>query len=395
MQTHEGLLAGRYELGPVIGRGGMSDVYAGTDRRLRREVAIKRLRSDMAEDPAMRQRLQAEARAAALLSHPNIVGVFDTGWDDRGPFIVMERIHGHTLADEVASGALEQARVLLVGDEVLSALTAAHERGIVHRDIKPSNVLITDSGMCKVVDFGIAKSLGSDVTMTATGQMVGSPAYISPECLSGEAPSVRSDLYAVGMLLYECLAGRKPFDVEGLWPVMIAAQEGRTVPLASLCPEADPSLVGAIDRALSVDPVERFASAHEMAASLRGADGATSDTAVIALPVGGDDTAILPPRDDSGTQVLPAVEPVSPTATADAPAPFAPPVARRATRRAPSAPLVFAVVGLIIAAAVVAALVIRSGGSTGSPSSPRATATVVVPAPVQRALDRLARAVKG
>jgi eukaryotic-like serine/threonine-protein kinase len=395
MQTHEGLLAGRYELGPVIGRGGMSEVYEATDRRLRREVAVKRLRSDIAEEPAMQRRLEAEARSAALLSHPNIVAVFDTGWDESGPFIVMERIHGHTLADEAGAGALEPDRVLRVGEEVLSALAAAHERAIVHRDIKPGNVLVTESGACKVVDFGIAKSLGTDATLTATGEMVGSPAYIAPECLSGEPPTVRSDLYAVGMLLYECLAGRKPFEVDGLWPVLLAAQEGRMVPLASLDTGADPAFVAAIDRSLAVDPEQRFSSADEMAAALRGLDDPSVETAVIPIAANDDDTAVLPPRDDRRTQVIPVLG--SPSAAAASPAASAPMMTPSAPpkRRLPLAATAFIVVGLLIAAAIVFVIVAGLGDNGGGPAKPRATPSVVVPAPVQHALDRLTRVVRG
>ena len=205
------VLAGRYELGSLLGHGGMGTVRDATDRRLGRPVAVKILRADLAEQPSARRRFETEAHAAARLAHPNVVTVFDSGEDDGIPFLVMERLPGRTLADELAEGQLAISRVEEVAREVLSALAAAHGAGIIHRDIKPGNVLLTEDGHVKVSDFGIAKTV-DDLDQTQTAELVATPGYLAPERLAGEAASQRSDLYSVGVLLYEASSGRRPFS---------------------------------------------------------------------------------------------------------------------------------------------------------------------------------------
>ena len=210
------ILAGRYEVGELIGRGGMAEVHIGYDRRLGRTVAIKILRSDLARDPSFLNRFRREAQAAASLNHPAIVAVYDTGEDvvteptgvvAHLPFIVMEYVEGHTVRDILRDGAavpIEEAVEITAG--VLSALEYSHHAGIVHRDIKPANVMLTPTGAVKVMDFGIARAVAdSAATMTQTQAVIGTAQYLSPEQARGEQVDARSDLYSTGCLLFELL----------------------------------------------------------------------------------------------------------------------------------------------------------------------------------------------
>lgn len=259
--------SGRYELGAVIGRGGMGDVLGGQDLRLGRAVAIKVLRADMAADPESRRRFEVEARAAARLSHPHAVAVYDTGEEDGVPFIVMERLPGVTLADELARAPVDSERACRLTLQILSALEAAHRQGIVHRDIKPGNVLLTEQGDAKLADFGIAKvAERHDVTMTVG--LIGTPAYLSPDRLAGRPATPADDVYAVGVLLYETLTAVKPFVGDTPFAVMHAIQTGRVRPLGDVRSDLDPSLVALIGRAMATDRRRRFRSAAEMAAAL-------------------------------------------------------------------------------------------------------------------------------
>ena len=259
--------AGRYELGAVIGRGGMGDVFGGEDLRLGRSVAIKVLRADMAADPESRRRFEVEARAAARLLHPHAVAVYDTGEEDGVPFIVMERLPGVTLAEEVAAAPLDSERACRLTLQILSALEAAHRQGIVHRDVKPGNVLLTEDGDAKLSDFGIAKvTERHDATMTVG--LIGTPAYLSPDRLKGRPATPADDVYAVGVLLYESLTAAKPFVGDTPFAVMHAIQTGRVRPLGDLRADVDPSLVALIGRAMANDRRRRFRSAADMAAAL-------------------------------------------------------------------------------------------------------------------------------
>lgn len=271
MTTEPGpeVFADRYELHAVLGRGGMGEVMDGLDRRLGRPVAVKILRRDLAADPELRRRFEAEARAAAGLSHPNVVAVHDTGEQGGVPYIVMERLAGRTVADEVAEGPLEAGRVQRLAREVLAALDAAHRAGIVHRDIKPGNLLLAPNSTVKVGDFGIAKAaeaLRQDVTVT--GQVVGTPAYLAPERLEGREATARSDLYSLGVVLYEALSGTKPYSGDTPWALSQAIVEGRHRPLAQAAPAAPPALVAAVERAMASRPEDRFDTASDMAAAL-------------------------------------------------------------------------------------------------------------------------------
>ncbi|HVM12491.1 MAG TPA: protein kinase, partial [Actinomycetota bacterium] len=215
------ILGDRYELGPVVGRGGMATVYRARDRVLHREVAVKVLQPQLARDQEFIERFRREARAAAGLSHPNIVGVHDHGSDGSDHFIVMEFVEGRTLAEVLdEEGALETGRAIAIATDVAAALSAAHERGLVHRDVKPANILLTDRGRVMVTDFGIARAATSQ-GLTMTGTVLGTASYLSPEQARGEPVDERSDVYSLGCVLYEMLTGEPPFAADS--PVAVAA----------------------------------------------------------------------------------------------------------------------------------------------------------------------------
>lgn len=261
------MLAGRYEVRGLLGRGGMAEVLDGWDTRLDRPVAIKLLHPALNAQDDMRSRFHGEARAAAALNHPNIVAVHDSGEHNGTPFIVMERLPGYTLAEHIARGPMPPAHVRAMLDDVLAALTAAHRAAILHRDIKPGNVLLSADGeVMKVGDFGIAKTPG--VGYTQTGQVVGTIAYLSPQRLAGAPATVADDLYAVGVVGYEALAGHRPFPQDNMVALARAILHDRPLPLGRLRPDADPGLIGVIERAMAPDVRQRFRSAEEMRAAL-------------------------------------------------------------------------------------------------------------------------------
>ncbi|OBI51422.1 serine/threonine-protein kinase [Mycobacterium sp. E787] len=263
------LLAGRYEVRGRLGGGGMAEVRDGWDTRLGRPVAIKLLHPALNTRTDMRSRFDAEARAAAALNHPNIVAVHDSGEHNGMPFIVMERLPGITLADQIAGGPLPPPDTRATLDNILAALTAAHRAAILHRDIKPGNVLLSaDGGVMKVADFGIAKTPG--VAYTQTGQVVGTIAYLSPQRLAGAPATVADDLYAVGVVGYEALAGHRPFPQDNMAALARAILHDRPPPLARLRPDVDPALLTVIKRAMAPDPRHRFGSAEEMRDVLHG-----------------------------------------------------------------------------------------------------------------------------
>jgi len=304
------VLAGRYEVGELIGRGGMAEVHIGHDRRLSRTVAIKLLRRDLAEDPTFHARFRREAQSAAALNHPAIVAVYDTGEErvidatgkeSTQPFIVMEYVEGHTVRELLKDGAavpIDEAIEIVVG--ILGALEYAHNEGIVHRDIKPGNIMLTPTGQVKVMDFGIARAMSDTAaTMTATNSVVGTAQYLSPEQARGEVVDARSDLYSTGCVLFELLTGRPPFTGES--PVAVAYQHVRELPpvpstIASDIPEA---LDRVVLKALAKDRDERYADANQMRADLLavlrgGAVGAPAATAWLAPAIGASTNATTP-----------------------------------------------------------------------------------------------------
>jgi beta-lactam-binding protein with PASTA domain len=291
------LLAGRYEVGDLIGRGGMAEVHIGYDTRLGRNVAIKILRADLARDPSFQTRFRREAQAAAGLNHPAIVAVYDTGEDqirtEQGglqavPFIVMEYVEGHTVRDILkgdVAAPIDEAIEITMG--VLSALDYAHHAGLVHRDIKPANVMLTPTGAVKVMDFGIARAL-ADVgqTMTQSQAVVGTAQYLSPEQARGENVDARSDLYSTGCLLFELLTGRPPFVGDS--PVSVAYQHVReAAPRPSQFASDVPSALDAVvERALQKDRANRYSTAQEFMADLQRVLDPSAAPASGANPIG-------------------------------------------------------------------------------------------------------------
>ncbi|MDT3398269.1 Stk1 family PASTA domain-containing Ser/Thr kinase [Streptomyces sp. B1866] len=311
-------LGGRYELGSVLGRGGMAEVYLAHDTRLGRTVAVKTLRVDLARDPSFQARFRREAQSAASLNHPAIVAVYDTGEDYVDgvsiPYIVMEYVDGSTLRELLHTGRkLLPERTLEMTVGILQALEYSHRNNIVHRDIKPANVMLTRTGQVKVMDFGIARALGeSGMTMTQTSAVIGTAQYLSPEQAKGEAVDARSDLYSTGCLLYELLTGRPPFIGDS--PVAVAYQHVReeAQPPSAHDPELTPEMDAIVLRALVKDPDYRYQSADEMRADIEAAlDGqpVAATAALGSVGYGGADdqpTTLLRSQEPGGaTSVLP------------------------------------------------------------------------------------------
>ncbi len=326
---------GRYRLTHRLGRGGMAEVFAAEDVRLGRTVAVKLLRSDLAEDPTSKARFTREAQSVAGLNHHAIVAVYDSGEDTVStggygaggaqsvPYIVMEIVEGRTIRDLLLNAEApgpEQALIIVSG--VLEALAYSHQHGIVHRDIKPANVIITHNGAVKVMDFGIARALhGASTTMTQTGMVMGTPQYLSPEQALGKAVDHRSDLYATGCLLYELLALRPPFT--GETPLSVVYQHVQDIPVPpsqtsnGVCP---PELDGLVMRSLAKDPDDRFQTAEEMRGLVQyglqmlydqGGHTGTWNTGPVTVangqgtPPGGFGGTAMMPQDASGTAQIP------------------------------------------------------------------------------------------
>jgi len=270
----------RYRLGDVIGTGGMSEVYRATDSLLGRDVAIKMLRPEMARDVNFRERFRKEAQNSGRLNHPNIVAVYDTGEADEDgmaiPYIVMELVHGRTLRDLVREdGPLSPREAAQVLIPVAHALQASHDAGIIHRDVKPANIMITNTGQVKVMDFGIARALDDSTSaMTQTSAVIGTAQYLSPEQAQGKPADARSDVYALGCVLYEAVTGHAPF--EGETPFAVAYQHVQEEPNApsesldpdSLTPTERINLDAVVLTSMAKDPMDRYQSAQEFGADL-------------------------------------------------------------------------------------------------------------------------------
>jgi eukaryotic-like serine/threonine-protein kinase len=355
--SDERVIAGRYRLETVLGHGGMGHVYAGHDLRLGRPVAVKLLRSDLATDPETCRRFEREAQMAARVTDPHIVTIYDTGEDDV-PFIVMERLPGRTLADEIAEGPLEVPRLHLIANEMLAALEAAHTRGVLHRDIKPRNVLITADDHAKVGDFGIAKSTDDASETTA---LFGTAAYLAPERLAGHQASTQSDLFSLGVVLYEAATGIKPFQADSPLATANAIAHEQAPPLATLRPDLDAAFIRSVERALRKEPDERFATAADMATAIRGVE--------TSKPVADDETVRI--ADEDHTAIMPPV--VGPKATQ----PGTPPRPDNDSRRTRIA--VFA--AMLVLAAIALAGWAASRGSD-SPATPPTTQSIPAISPV-------------
>ncbi|MEU4848533.1 protein kinase domain-containing protein [Streptomyces gilvosporeus] len=342
------ILGERYELVEQLGQGGMGTVHRAVDHRLRRTVAVKTLSAELALQPEFRSRFQREAHAAAALNHPGVATVHDVG-EDRAdgavePYLVMEYVEGRTLSQVLRDGAMPVAQAVGIAGQVLDALEHSHKHAIVHRDIKPANVMLTATGAVKVVDFGIAKALSEMATrLTGTGVAVGTPAYLAPEQINGQETDHRTDLYAVGCLLYELLTGRPPYTGDSPFVVMHQHLAAEPVPPSRLRPELPPALDALIATALHKDREDRFADASAMRAALdeAGTGGAAEAAATAPAPA--------PVRTPT------TVEPAAPSPAAPSPVPpSSPPPARRLAKVVlrPTAEGGVAVLGCVLSLAI-------------------------------------------
>ena len=292
MSENQRVIAGRYTLGSLIGRGGMADVYEGTDTILGRKVAIKLLKADLAADPSFESRFREEAQASARMAHPTIVRVYDTGEestiDDNGterrtPYIVMEYVRGTLLRDLMHERRIGIPEAIGYAEGILTALEFSHKAGIIHRDIKSANIMITDTGLVKVMDFGIARTMSDgSATQAHTTGIVGTAQYFSPEQARGESVDTRTDLYSTGVVLYEMLAGRPPFTGETAVSVAYQHVSEAVTPASTFNPELSAALDQVVLHALAKDRNERFQSAEEfrehlLAASLAPITAATQN----------------------------------------------------------------------------------------------------------------------
>ena len=334
-------LSERYELEELVASGGMADVYRGRDRQLDRRVAVKRLRAPL-DDAAARERFDREARLLAGFHHPNAVAVYDAVESPDGPLIVMEFVEGQTLRAALqAAGRLSVSEAVAVADQLLDALAAAHAQGIVHRDIKPANVLLTTEGHVKLADFGIAM-MADSADLTRQGEVIGTPKYLSPEQAVGKRATPLSDLYAVGVLCFEMVCGRAPFEGETPDATLAAHHRAPVPSLRERCPDAPDWYVAVVERAMAKDPEQRYPDAAAMRSALLA--GVRGDVTIV-----------------DSTLALPVVIP------ADAP------------RRRP--PAFWPVVAFVVLGALVAASVWALGARDGSPTLDPVTATTVVTVP--------------
>ncbi|MEZ0106338.1 beta-lactam-binding protein with PASTA domain/predicted Ser/Thr protein kinase [Catenulispora sp. EB89] len=397
-------LGGRYELGSVLGRGGMAEVFMARDTRLGRTVAVKTLRADLSRDPTFQARFRREAQSAASLNHPAIVAIYDTGEDfENGvsvPYIVMEYADGSTLRDLLHSGRrLLPERALEITAGVLQALDYSHRNGIIHRDIKPANIMLTRSGTVKVMDFGIARAMADNgMTMTQTAAVIGTAQYLSPEQAKGETVDARSDLYSTGCLMFELLTGRPPFVGDS--PVAVAYQHVREEPQppSSYDPEISPAIDAVVLKSLAKTADARYQSATEMRADIeRVLDGRPTEAQTAVLGPANMPTQRLDPRQVGAaaavgqTRAMPAVEVPTGYQPAATPGyddeygngpggrpPAGPP--RRPEPRRPPEPeksgktgyIILAIAGIaaVIAAILLAKSLLKSGGNSDSKAVP-------------------------
>ncbi|WP_020145840.1 Stk1 family PASTA domain-containing Ser/Thr kinase [Terracoccus sp. 273MFTsu3.1] len=401
-------IAERYSLRERIAVGGMGEVHLATDDRLGRLVAVKVLAAGFADSPDFVERFRREALTAAALSHPNIAQVYDYGVDGDSHFIVMEYAEGQDLAHVIREhGRLTPGDAVRVAEQVCAALGAAHRAGVVHRDVKPGNVIIRPDGTVKVTDFGIARALGQ-ASLTDTGTVMGTAAYVAPEQARGEATTPSSDLYSLGILLFQMLTGSVPFD--GDTPVAIAMRHlDEPVPLpSSRVADLPANLDEVVVRATAKSPADRYADADAMAAALIGHE-MRADAATRALPAG-EATSVLDLASDStaaSTAMMPTVGmpssgertvvtpvPAAPDAPVAAAAPTAPTtpapaVTRRSSaasrRRSGPSPLVWVLLVAVVALVGILGYVLLSGSdapaTTAPGTRPSATSEKPTPAP--------------
>ena len=315
----------RYEIGKRIGRGGMAEIFQARDILLDRPVAMKVLFPEFATDPAFVERFRREAQAAANLNHPNIVAVYDWGKVNNTYYIAMEYVNGRTLADILKqSGTLTPMQVCDVMSEVASALISAHQNGVIHRDIKPGNILVSTTGQVKVADFGIARALGAGVEqgLTQTGAVMGTATYFSPEQAQGATTDQRSDIYSLGVVMYEMLSGVPPFTGENAVAIAYKQVHERAMPLDQRLTSAPPEVAAIVAKCMEKSPDDRYSSAEEVRDELRRFVEGMPVLAVSAKKEAERATQVLPQTDvnattvisaqDAATELLPKI---SPTAT--------------------------------------------------------------------------------
>ena len=349
--------SGRYELTHLIARGGMAQVYRAMDRQLERPVALKVLFPELSVDRTFVERFRREAQAAANLSHPNIVPVFDWGEDDGSYFIVMEYVEGRPLSAVLRDPQrLPSRQIATIGAGVAAALAFAHRHGVVHRDVKPGNVLITPDGDVKVTDFGIARAMNTEESLTQTGAVMGTAAYFSPEQAEGKGVDARSDIYSLGVVLYEMAVGRPPFTGDS--PVAVASKHVRDMPV--LPRVANPAVPAAFEavvmKALSKNPADRYASAEELRADLlRFADGRpveAADPGLTSVMTAAAATQAVP-MTTGRTMAIPAGAATSPSR-------------EDLERKKRTRNLIIVLVVLLVALAVIAFFLLRSVGLFGN-----------------------------
>jgi hypothetical protein len=360
----------RYDLRQTIGIGGMARVYLAHDRRLNRDVAAKILDPTLASDPLFVERFRREAQAAAALNHPNVVAIYDTGTTDDSYFIVMEYVPGPNLKEAIRErGALPEAEALTIGAQVAAALGAAHSRGLIHRDIKPHNVLLHPDGAAKVTDFGIARAAGAS-QLTSTQTVMGTAHYLSPEQALHQPLDGRSDLYSLGIVLYEALTGQVPFSGDSLVAVAMMQVHEPPPPLRTIRPEIAPATEAVVMKALAKDPAQRYQSAAEMrAALLRARDSLHPPAIAETRPL-----AAAPPV---ATLERPAIEAAPPDVPMEPPPPVLPPFIppeRPARRRGGFvAPLLIALACLLAIGVGLFAFSRSRGGATPPASTTTAS----------------------
>jgi eukaryotic-like serine/threonine-protein kinase len=360
------LIAGRYELGERLGFGGMSTVQRAFDRRLEREVAVKLLAEHLADDPAFVARFRREALAAARLVHPNIVQVFDFGLDEpsQRQYIVMEYIRGQSGAEILRDrGHISVEEALAIIGHACRGLDYAHRHGVVHRDVKPGNLLRSDDGLVKLADFGIAKAVSDTSAITQVGSVLGTAAYLAPEQAHGEEAGPRSDLYSLGVVTYQLMSGRLPYEANSLTELALMQQREAPPLLHEIDGDVPPQLAAAVDRALSLDPADRYADAEEMRAAL--VDGArgvgplpTDETG--ATRVATASTRVAQPATAEQEAAPRRLEPSAPRRQPPAPPPVEPVPQRRRDSGARNVLLWVLIVALVVAGIVIA---VSAGGS--------------------------------
>jgi serine/threonine-protein kinase len=364
------VLLERYELRELAGRGGMGEVWLGWDRRLQRDVAVKLLLPELSAEPSFRERFAREARSAAL-EHPNIVDVYDIDQDGDTLFIVMERLPGPSLDARLAQGPMSDDEVRRLAADMLAGLGAAHQEGTIHRDIKPGNLIRSAGGRWKIGDFGVAKDLASTATLTMVGVPVGTPAYLAPEQLAGRPATPATDLWAAAVVLREALTGRRPFPGDDPIEVAHAVQHVPLAPMATVRPDVDPHIAAALDRALTADPGQRFASAGAMLAALEGrpsavanagAGSAAADPVVAAPAVPGPSVPpVAPAPDGVAAGSVPAAGPSPAPSPAVLPGPPPDDTGSAVVRAGAVAVLVLAVLALLFLIGVAVGLVMVGG----------------------------------